>query len=193
MPVCEKHGEFYKTFCNSCNQELIRLAKESARAAKKKQNVFGRTYKVSQKSADRQKIKDKLQEAWRRVIYPFYEKKGLTSFCWITGNRLFKQKGVNRLWNPHVSHYYAKSKIWQLWCDPVNSGICSYDTNINNQSTVAEMEPMMIKVWGKERVDELKRKRDIYDLRIKTGQDPRFPPIDWMLSMIEECKKMKIE
>lgn len=193
MPVCTKHGEFYKDYCHSCNAENIKLAKESHRADKKKKNVFGRTYKVSEKSNDREKLKRKLQAEWRKVIFPFYEKKGLTSFCWITGKRLINQKGANRLYGAQVSHFYAKSEIWQLWCDPVNSGICSYSANVDNPSWVASMKGMMVKVWGKERVEDLERRAEEFNIRIKAGLDSRYPSEEWMLYMIEECKKMVIK
>lgn len=193
MPLCEKHTCFYTKFCHECNQENIKLVKEYHRKAKKKDNVFGRTYKVSDKSKLRDKLKNKLQAEWRKVIYPFYKKRGLAERCWIQGTRIINQKGSSRFWTGQVSHFYGKGDIWQLWIDPVNSGICSYDTNINKQSIVARMEPMMVRVWGQERVDELKRKSEIYSFRIKTGQDPRFPPIDWLYASIEECKRMKLE
>ena len=193
MNVCEKHGEIYQKFCHSCNQENIKIAKESHKAQLKKKNTFGRTFAVSDRAKDREKMKAKLQAAWRKVIFPYYKERGLTDYCWITGRRLIDQKGGNRLYGPQVSHFYDKATFWQLWCHPVNSGICSYSANVDNPHTVASMEAKMINVWGKEKVEELKYLRDMYDLKIKTGQHPRYPKDEWFAEMTSSLKFATVE
>ena len=129
------------------------------------------------------KLKNKLQSELRKVIHPYYENLGLTNFCWICNRRLLKGKN-------QVMHFYAKSEIWQLWCHPVNLGIGDYDCNVNKPHTVTSMEAQMVRVWGLDRVKELKALRDFYKERIDTGQDPRHPTKLWLIGMIADVKNL---
>ena len=199
MPTCEKHGIYYTGFkCPECNQEDIKSWRVSEKEKKQKAKKDGAKYrltqqrKVSSNTVVRDKLKAKLQAAWRKRIFPVYEKLGLTKSCWICGKG-FPPKPNHIMSAPHVSHYFAKGTLWRLWCEPVNSGILCHTCNVSRPETAAQMEPMMVKVWGKEMVEELKAKAEECDLRIKTGQDRRYPPNEWFLSEVEFVKTMVIQ
>lgn len=190
MPTCEKHGEYYERFCHSCNQELIKLAKEDHKnKLQKNKKYFSANKRRLRVNNDREKLKQSLQYYWRKVIFPFYEKKGLTSFCWINPQHRFHPDLKGRLYSAQVSHYYAKSHIYQLWTDEVNSGICCYDCNVNKPEIVSSMEPMIIQVWGQQRFDDLRGRMEIYLDRINRGIDRKRPTDEWLIAMIAETKK----
>lgn len=192
MPVCEKHGTFYHGFCHDCNQEKI----QQWRADDKKKKADARKLgKKLQKrlvpNNERERLKKTLQANWRRLIYPVYKKMGYADFCWICGRRFVAGTG-NKLYSAHVSHYYAKSHVYQLWCDPVNSGICCYGCNVDKPEIVAAMEPMIIKVWGQERFDKLKSDMEYWLNRINMGLERRYPSTEWLMSMVVDVKNIKI-
>lgn len=195
MPLCEKHGEVYKEgdFCHSCNQENIAIWKKSEKDKKEKTKKYSQAvHRRLSPNNEREKLKALLQFHWRKKIFPYYERKGLTSYCWINPNHRFHPGLKGRLFSAQVSHYYAKSHIYQLWTDPVNSGICCYDCNVNKPHIVAAMEPMMIQVWGQQRFDDLKGQMEIYLDRINKGIDRRHPSKEWFEGMILETRKKAI-
>lgn len=200
MPVCEVHGSFYKegSFCNECNREKISAWKASVKESKGKEKKYYQAVKRRiSPNHDREKLKAKLQYHWRAKIFPFYQKKGLTSFCWID-RKPFLQGVTNRLYTAQVSHYYAKSHLYQLWTHPVNSGICCYRHNVDKPETVAAMEPMMIEVWGQQRFDDMRGEAARYLEWINKGLDDeghlvrRHPSDQWFIDEIAKTKKMVI-
>lgn len=200
MPVCEVHGSFYKegSFCNECNREKISAWKASVKESKGKEKKYYQAVKRRiSPNHDREKLKAKLQYHWRAKIFPFYQKKGLTSFCWID-RKPFLQGVTNRLYTAQVSHYYAKSHLYQLWTHPVNSGICCYRHNVDKPETVAAMEPMMIEVWGQQRFDDMRGEAARYLEWINKGLDDeghlvrRHPSDQWFIDEISKTKKMVI-
>lgn len=200
MPVCEVHGSFYKegSFCNECNRAKISEWKASVKESKGKEKKYYQAVKRRiSPNHDREKLKAKLQYHWRAKIFPFYQKKGLTSFCWID-RKPFLQGVTNRLYTAQVSHYYAKSHLYQLWTHPVNSGICCYRHNVDKPETVAAMEPMMIEVWGQQRFDDMRGEAARYLEFINKGVDDeghlvrRHPTDQWFIDEIAKTKKMVI-
>lgn len=206
MPLCEKHGEFFREgrTCHSCNQQNIMDWKAGYKANKQKEKKYGSTKKQAIMASDkseqydeREKLKAKLQAEWRKKVFPYYKSKGLTDFCWV--NRHPFLKGVkNKLYAAHVSHYYAKSHIYQLWTHPVNSGICCYNHNIDKPETVAAMKGMIVEVWGQQRFDDMCGEAEMYLDWINKGVDNKgklvlkYPSTQWLIDKIEETKKMVI-
>lgn len=184
--LCPHHHIFYTTYCPTCRQDDIKAWKASEKA--KKQTTVKKYALKSDPMRDR--LKARLQSAWRSVIYPYYRDLGLTSRCWICDRAIYEQAGS--LFAGHVSHYYPKAKYWQLWTDPVNSGICCYSCNVAHPETVPAMQRKMIQVWGPELVQHLHNRQQEYDLRIKATIDPRYPPTEWLRAMISETKKLKL-
>ena len=185
MSLCPLHHIFYTTYCPTCRQDAIKAWRASEKA--KKQPTVK---KYTQSNPIRDRLKTRLQYAWRSIIYPYYQERGLTSRCWICERAIYERSGT--LFSGHVSHYYPKSKYWQLWTDPVNSGICCYSCNVAHPESVPAMQTKMIQVWGSEAVQALHQRQQAYDLRIKTSIDPRYPTTEWLQAMIKETKNMKL-
>jgi hypothetical protein len=195
MPVCDEHGIFFNEggFCPSCNSDKISLWKKSEKEKAQHRKKYEATAqrRLSQ-NHERKNLKASLQYHWRKKIFPYYEKLKLTDFCWINKEHRFHPDIKGRLYSAQVSHYYAKSHLYQLWCDPVNSGICCYRCNVDKPEIVAAMEPMMVEVWGKQRIDDLKGNAEMYLERINKGIDRKYPKDEWFMGMIALVKKMKI-
>ena len=201
MPQCSIHPDTYYTpgrTCQKCSDQNYEEWKTSIRAGKDKEKKYAKAIKRRiSPNHDREKLKANLQYNWRAKIFPFYQKKGLTSFCWID-RKPFLKGVTNRLYTAQVSHYYAKSHIYQLWTHPVNSGICCYRHNVDKPETVAAMEPMMIEVWGQQRFDDMKGEAAIYLEWINKGIDDeghlvrRNPSDQWFIDEIAKTKKMVI-
>lgn len=196
MPLCEIHGEIYKQggMCNSCSRQNYLDWKESHKKAQQQKKKY--TQALNRKLSpnhDREKAKALLQFHWRKKIFPYYEKLGLTRYCWINPSHRFHPEMKGRLYSAQVSHYYAKSHIYQLWTDPVNSGICCYHCNVDKPEIVAAMEPMIIETWGQQRFDDMKGRMEMYLDRINKGIDRKYPTLEWFHGMILETKKMVIK
>lgn len=188
MSLCPLHHIFYTTYCPTCRQDAIKAWKASEKA-KKQTTVKKYTIKSD---PTRQRLKDQLQSEWRAVIFPYYQNLGLTSRCWISTckNKLYLQSGS--IFAAHVSHYYDKGTYYHLWTDPVNSGICCPSCNINNKQKVADMETMMIWVWGRDAVDALKARKEALAFKINTGIIKKYPPTEWLQAMIKATPKIII-
>ena len=187
MPICTKHGTYLNddlTMCGQCWRELQSVKTAERKSERKQFGKFKKKFVVSEKTKARDRLKKRLQDEWSKYMKEVYREMGLY-YCWITGHSTLK-KGIFGL---HVSHYYAKGEIWQLWCDPVNSGLSIYDQNVNKPQNVTAMRHKMIEVWGEDRVKELDEKAEMYRNRIKAGIDPKYPTDIWLMGMIKEIKK----
>lgn len=183
MAVCERHGLFYSDsqICGQCWRE-DQVVKKSER---KELNRFSKFSKpTTQKGIDRKKLKDKLQAAWSGYMKRVYKEMGI-EYCFITG-KTTTQKGLFSL---HVSHYYPKGQVWQLWCDPCNSGLTCYDQNINKPENATAMRSKLVEIWGKEKMEELDAKEKYYRERIQQGLDTKHPTDIWIIGMIELLKQ----
>lgn len=180
MPNCEGCGNYIPSpgMCSSCFQSKVR---EAVKATKKTIGGFNK-FKKS-KTTYRDNLKKRLQSKWSKVMKDLYQREGYY-YCWITG-KTTNQKGLFSL---HVSHYYPKSEIWQLWTDPVNSGLSSYNENVNKPHTVTQMRAKMIEFWGIDKVNDLDKRAEEYRLRIKMKIDPKHPTDLWMLAKLSELK-----
>lgn len=216
MPTCTKHGIWSPPgrICNFCNQENIAAWKQSEKEKKQVATKFQKALqrKIKPKPViyipgvlvakplimDRTKLKNELQRQWRKKIFPFYDKKGLTNRCWIDPNHKFFKKMKGQLYSAQVSHYYAKSHIYQLWTHKVNSGICCYHCNVDKPHIVAAMAPMMIQVWGDKLFAELECEMEVHLDSINKGMDDegnlvtKQPSTTWLLDEIEKVKNMTI-
>lgn len=178
MPVCEIHGEFIThplgcTRCQWINSER-----------NKKEKRFSSVKKFKESGSERKKLKEKLQSLVSAKMKKIYRDKGLY-YCWIDGT-IDTRSGLKGL---HVSHYFAKSDIWQLWDDPVNCGISSYNRNVVRPETVALMRRMMAKVWGEDSVKDLEERAEKHRQNIRLGIEPRHPPDIWLMAKIKELSK----
>lgn len=215
MAFCNQHG-FYKdgTECNTCkwiewdkrkktgkatnsiqktyNKKINSIAKANE---KKKENqklvkeilAKNPTAKVvKQNTKSRAELKANLQSLWS-AKFKIWAKENNLYYDWITGEK----KEGKKLFSFHVSHYFSKSIYWMLWTHPVNSGILTYDQNVNKAHNIAAMRPMMVKIHGKKEVDKLEALQQEYDLKLKTGQMKSQPPIDWLIAQIQELKQIK--
>lgn len=54
------------------------------------------------------------------------------------------------------------------------------------------METMMVRVWGREAVDNLKARKEALAFKINTGIIKKYPPTEWLRAMISETKKLKL-
>ena len=150
MAVCERHGLFYSDsqICGQCWRE-----DQSVRTKERKAERVFKVKKFSkpttQKGIDRLKLKSKLQSAWSATMKKIYKEAGI-EYCFITG-KTTTQKGLFSL---HVSHYYPKGQVWQLWCDPCNSGLTTYDQNINKPENATAMRSKLVEIWGEEKMKE---------------------------------------
>lgn len=191
MRVCEKHGIAYNDFCRSCNQENIKEWRLVEKSKKQKERSFKKKKEWRIKPNNkRENLKKRLQSAWRAKIFPFYKKLGLTGRCWICGKAVLE--GVKGLYSSQVSHYYAKSQVYQLWSHPVNSGICCYGCNVDRPHTVTAMETKMIEVWGEKNVANLKDEHDLYKHAIDIGAYKKHPPEEWFFFEIDSVKNMDL-
>lgn len=183
MPVCEKHPEQFLKQGQECNKCLWLKHDKQKREDKIKVYNSKKIIKFG-KANERTKLKLKLQSLVSARAKKLYKDKGFY-YCWIDGIK----NDRSGLFGLHVSHYFAKSDIWQLWDDPVNIGLSSYSRNVNRPETVALMRSMMVKVWGEEAVKDLEARADFYKNRINVGIDPKYPPDIWLIGKIEELKK----
>lgn len=185
MAVCERHGLFYSDsqICGQCWRE-----DQSVRTKERKaERVFkGKRFSkpTTQKGIDRLKLKSKLQSAWSAYMKKLYRETGFY-YCFITG-KTTTQKGLFSL---QVSHYYPKGQVWQLWCDPCNSGLSVYDQNINKPENATAMRSKLVEIWGKEKMEELDAKEKYYRERIQQGLDTKHPTDIWIIGMIELLKQ----
>ncbi len=184
MAVCERHGLFYSDsqICGQCWRE-----DQSVRTKERKAEMVFKGKRFSkpttQKGIDRLKLKSKLQSAWSAYMKKVYREMGI-NYCFITG-KTTTQKGLFSL---HVSHYYPKGQVWQLWCDPCNSGLTCYDQNINKPENATAMRSKLIEIWGKERMEELDQKEKYYRERIQQGLESKYPSDLWLMAMIKLLK-----
>lgn len=140
---------------------------------------------VKQNTKSRAEYKNELQALWSKY-FKTWAKENNIYFDWITGEK----KEGKKLFSFHVSHYFSKSIYWMLWTHPVNSGILTYDQNVNKAYNIAAMRPMMVKIHGKKEVDKLEALQQEYDLKLKTGQMKSQPPVDWLIAQIQELKQI---
>ena len=184
MAVCERHGLFYSDsqICGQCWRE-----DQSVRTKERKaERVFkGKRFSkpTTQNGIDRLKLKSKLQSAWSAYMKKVYREMGI-QHCFITG-KTTTQKGLFSL---HVSHYYPKGQVWQLWCDPCNSGLSVYDQNINKPENATAMRSKLVEIWGKEKMEELDAKEKYYRERIQQGLESKYPSDLWLIAMIKLWK-----
>lgn len=189
MPLCELHGIFYRPYqmCCKCGVKAYNEAKQKNKEEKAKQPK--KLLAVSQKTGKqikgktRKQLKDELQALWSKKFKAWAKSNNLY-FDWITGS---KKEGKG-LYSFHVSHYFCKSIYWMLWTNPANSGILSYDENVNKPQNIAAMRPMLIKVHGLEAIESLEKLQQECDYKIKIGVYKSQPPIDWLLANIQELK-----
>lgn len=187
MPNCEIHGTYFQDgqMCGSC-WRMDQTAKIALKKQERKQfGRFGqrRKMEVSEKTKRRQRLLHELQRVWSRYMKHIYREMGVY-YCWIGGN-VNNASGLSGL---HVSHYFPKGELWQLWCDPVNSGLSSFDYNVNKPETVGLMRRKMVEVWGPEAIADLEDRAEMYRQRIAAGMDPRRPTDIWIIGMIKEVK-----
>lgn len=183
MPVCEKHGRYIPTgqHCGACWSEGAFTKKVEAKSSATK---FKKP--TTKSGQDRAKLKMKLQSLWSKHMKSYYQERGLYH-CWITGKTSLKS-GIHGM---HVSHYFPKGVLWQLWTVPENSGICTYDQNVNKPETVGMMRSKMVKVWGELRIKELEEKAEYHKRMMAIGAEPKRPPEEWLLANIHELKRNK--
>jgi hypothetical protein len=183
MAICQLHGIFIKegTQCGMCWREGAVIAQQ-----KKKIEIQEQKKKGKSGSTYRDNLKKRLQAEWSRLMIKYLKEQGLY-YCWITG----KTTSVKGLFSLHVSHYYPKSELWQLWTDPVNSGLSTYNENVNKSHTVTQMREIMGQLWGKEAVSNLDKKAEEARQRIKLGIDPKYPSDMWLLGQIQLLKSVK--
>lgn len=216
MPNCKIHPEIHYPEGKSCILCLRELEKKNKtitkadwakdltakkREAQGKYTRFNRYVKLKpdgKVNNDMENAKRNLQVNWRKIIYPYYLKKGLADFCWICKKPFLK--GVsNKLYSAHVAHYYSKAHLYFLWIDPVNSGICCYRDNVDRPETVAAMEPMIIEAWGQQRFDDLRGRAEKYLDLINKGVDEKGflvrkkPTLEWYKAEIIKTKNLIIQ
>lgn len=192
--VCTVHNQYYKgDKCPACNAKDLSDARKWEREKKRggKPSTYDRFKKYREKNKVRENLKSRLQVWWRKKIMELYTRLGVAKRCWIC-DKPFPVKSSHVMSSPHISHYYAKGSLYRLWCDPVNSGVLCYNHNVNKPETVVEMEPMMVKVWGQEAVDAMKKRAEEHSYNIKIGKDRRYPTNEWFLYQIEEVKKLQL-
>ena len=187
MPNCP-HGNYIKdiedtTSCSLCNTENYKKRKFVKKSESIKLKSKFKNIPKDEKTKNRDKLKTKLQALHSKKMKELYKEMGVY-YCWITG----KSTLTKGLFSLHVSHYYPKGDIWQLWTDPINSGLSTYNENVNKPQTVTQMRRMMIKVWGIDKVNELDIRADEYSARIKMGIDPKYPTDLWLMGKISELK-----
>ncbi len=212
MAFCNIHG-YYKdgTECNTClwiesdrkkkeekalrqiskkhNKTIEAIAKQKEKkiAANNlvkellKANPNAKIIKSNVKS--RPQLKKELQDLWSKKMKAFYKEKNLY-ICFID-NVKDNRKGLLGL---HVSHYFAKSDLWPLWCDPVNSGLSTNDRNFNKPETVGLMRMKLVEIWGKEAFEDLEKRATEIKNKINMGLEKKYPPTDWLLASIQELK-----
>lgn len=216
MPTCTTHPQIYYPEGKSCimchrEQEIksrtitkAEWAKDVAAKKKEAQGKYTRFNRFVKLKPDGKVNNDlpnaqkKLQAEWRKKIFPFYEKKGLTSFCWINENHKFHPGLKGHLYSAQVAHYYSKMHIYQLWTHPVNSGIACYKCNVDHPEIVAAMAPMIIQVWGQQRFDDMCGEAEKYLEWINKMVDDqghlvrKKPTLDWYNEEIIKTKKLII-
>lgn len=183
MAVCTLHGQYYREgeLCGSCWREGAVVAQKQKKIEIKEQKKKGKSG-----SSYRDNLKKRLQNEWSRLVKNYLKEQGLY-YCWITG----KTTLVKGLYSLHVSHYYPKGELWQLWTDPVNSGLSTYNENVNKSHTVTQMREIMVKLWGKEEVNNLDKRAEEARQRIKLGVDTKYPTDMWLLGQIQLLKSIK--
>lgn len=183
MALCSKHNHYHPdgTHCGECWSDQMKANKQAA----KSQFVKTKFKKLpsDEKTKYRNALKTKLQALHSKNMKALYKEMGVY-YCWISK----KSNNQTGLFSLHVSHYYPKGDIWQLWTDPVNSGLSTYNENVNKPQTVTQMRAMMIKVWGVDKVNELDIRAEEYSIRIKMGLDPKYPTDLWLMGKISELK-----
>lgn len=185
MAVCERHGLFYNDsqICGQCWRE-DQSVKVKERKAERTFSKVKYSKPMTQKGIDRLKLKSKLQSAWSAYMKKVYKEMGI-EYCFITG-KTSTQKGLFSL---HVSHYYPKGQVWQLWCDPCNSGLSVYDQNINKPENATAMRSKLVEIWGKEKMEELDAKEKYFRERIQQGLDTKHPTDIWIIGMVNLLKQ----
>ncbi|MEP7198031.1 MAG: hypothetical protein ABI851_16045 [Saprospiraceae bacterium] len=181
--IC-KHGRINNDTlqCGQCWSD-----KRTIERAKEKQEKRVAKYAFSSKPKtknDTTNLKTRLQLLWSKKMKELYKEKGYY-YDWIDG------KGSERtgLFGLHVSHYYPKGEIWQLWTDPVNSGISSYDNNVNNAHTVTMMRGVMIDIWGIDKVNDLDERAELWRKKMSMGIEKRRPDAFQLMAMIQDLKQ----
>jgi len=187
--ICEVHGQYYAEgqMCGTCWREKLSRLRDEKKQTNSIVKFKQRKFIGIDKNPYRTNLKKRLQNIWSKIMKDHYKELGVY-YCWISG----KSTLVKGLFSLHVSHYYPKSEIWQLWTDPVNSGLSSYNENVNKPQTVTQMRAKMIEVWGVEKVNDLDKRAEEYRLRIKTGIDPKYPTDLWLQAKILEIKSIKL-
>lgn len=184
--ICELHGQFFNEgqMCGTCWREgIIKVKAEKKTLTNIKFKKPIKLYKNKKRTA----LKNKLQSLVSKQMKDYY-KNIEVYYCWISG----KSTMAKGLFSLHVSHYYAKSEIWQLWADPVNCGLSSYNENVNKPQTVTQMRAKMIEVWGLDAVNDLDKRAEDARNRIKMGIDPRYPTDLWILAKIKDLNNNNI-
>lgn len=197
MPSCLKHPDQYwkpdqpgrpKGFCQKCNNENIELLRQSEKQKRKDEKVIRfKKYEVSKKSVTRKRLLAKLQSLVAANLKKRFKGTPLW-ICWISKRRESNTKtGLH--YSMHCSHFYAKGSIWQLWNHPHNVFPSIYSENVLKPANVAEARPMMIKIYGKENIEELDRLAEQYKDAMNKGLANKRPTELQILAMIEETKK----
>lgn len=188
MPNCQTCGNYIPndTICGSCFAKEYRKTKAEQKAKDKQLNKFSKFQNrpKSERTIKLDKLKKQLQSLWSAKMKQIYKDKGVY-FDWIDG-KANNAKGLHGL---HVAHFYPKGKLWQLWIDPVNSGIASHKHNVEEPETAPMMLKMMLKVWGDDAVNDLHQRAEDYRLRISLGIDKRHPDEMILMGMIKELKE----
>lgn len=184
MPACQKHPQQMLDKYMECN--ICKWHKSEDNKRQKKVDRINEKKAAKRVPSERDKLKVKLQRLHSKRMKELYRKMGFY-YCWID------EKGNERkgLFGLHVSHYFAKGELWQLWTDPVNSGLSSYNRNVNRPETVPLMRAMMVKVWGEEKVKDLEKRAAEAKKRIDMRIDPKYPTELWLRGKIDELQKLK--
>lgn len=185
MPLCIKHGVYIKPgdFCRQCNDE--KKAEWDRSDKEKKKATVKRVKGFSRRSGTKTRLRDALQALYGKIMRAYYKSIGVY-YCWIGGPACSSRK--DGLFGLHISHFYAKGSLFYLWLHPVNSGVCCYHHNVVDQGTVGEMREMMIKVWGREKVEDLDKKAAMYQSQKRMGIIKSGPDEMWLKAMCSEIK-----
>lgn len=216
---CQIHPDQYVLpgkDCPRCNKALWEAdheRKKTERLALSRKYNFHKFYTpkpvnaegkpIKTKADYRKGLKVKLQSEWRKLMYEYYSKIEynldgykctLADFCWIERKRFFNPEGVRKhiMSVAHISHYYPKGEHYLMWTCPVNSGVLNHNQNVNKQGNVIAMEPMMLYVWGEQRVKEMKELAEYNKDQMRRGLVRSSPSNEWLLAEIEKVKTMVI-
>lgn len=149
---CKTNGcHNYVIESDKCPNCLLKFYKKPA-VRKEKINFE----KIYTKKSDISKELSILQRIWSLRFKEFCRENNLY-YCWITGIGN-NSRGIFSL---HTSHYYPKSEYYDLFINPINCGLSTYDQNINKQYNIVSMRPKLAEVYGAENVMLLEKAASI--------------------------------